>query len=74
MFGLVTYIIVAPLITFGIVILLGKRLPRGGDWLSLFSIWSGLAASLYLFFKYMLGSYDPDFLVSFSFYKQNPIR
>ncbi|NQU06291.1 MAG: NADH-quinone oxidoreductase subunit L [Calditrichaeota bacterium] len=67
MFGLVTYILVAPLVTFGIVILIGKRLPRGGDWLSLFSIWSGLAASLYLFFKYMLGNYDPDFLVSYSF-------
>ena len=31
MFGLVTYILLAPLVTFGIVILLGKRLPRGGD-------------------------------------------
>ncbi|MCF7809791.1 NADH-quinone oxidoreductase subunit L [bacterium] len=67
MFGLVTYILVAPLVTFGIVILLGKRLPRGGDWLTLFSIWTGLFASLYLFFRYMLGSYDPDYLVSYSF-------
>jgi NADH-quinone oxidoreductase subunit L len=67
MFGLVTYILVAPLVTFAIVILLGKRLPRGGDWLSLFSIWTGLAASLYLFFKYLLGSYDPNYFVGYSF-------
>ena len=62
MFGLVTYILLAPLVTFGIVILLGKRLPRGGDWLTLASIWTGLIASLYLFFKYMIGGYDPDYV------------
>ena len=61
MLAIALYILLAPLIAFTIVIFWGKRLPRGGDWVSLFAIWSGLAASLYLFFTRMLGSYDPAF-------------
>lgn len=67
MFGLALYILLAPLAAFGIVALFGKRLPREGDWISLFAIWSGLAASYYLFFTQMLGNYDPAFSQSFSF-------
>lgn len=67
MFGLVTYILLAPIVAFTIVILLGKRLPRGGDWISLFAIWSGLAASVYLFFTKIIAAYDPAYFESFTF-------
>ncbi len=66
-FSLVLYILLAPLAAFAIVIFLGKRLPRGGDWVSLFAIWSGLALSLYLFFTRMLAHYDPGYIETLSF-------
>jgi len=67
MFGLVTYILLAQLAAFAIIIFLGKRLPRGGDWVSLLCIWSSLAASVYLFITQMLANYDPLYFEGFSF-------
>ncbi|MBM3327620.1 MAG: NADH-quinone oxidoreductase subunit L [Calditrichaeota bacterium] len=61
------YILLAPLAAFTVVIFFGKKLPRGGDWVSLFAIWSGLAASLFLFFTQMLGHYDPNFGLHYRF-------
>ncbi|MDD5087791.1 MAG: NADH-quinone oxidoreductase subunit L [bacterium] len=54
------YILLAPLAAFAVMIFFGKKLPRGGDWVSLFAIWSGLAVSLYLLAQ-VLFAYDPDF-------------
>jgi len=65
MLGLALYILLAPLAAFTIVIFFGKRLPRGGDFISLFAIWSGLAASLYIFFTQMIGHYDPNFALNY---------
>jgi NADH-quinone oxidoreductase subunit L len=48
MIELALYILLSPLAAFTIVIFFGKKLPRGGDWVSLAAIWSGLAASLYM--------------------------
>ncbi len=67
MLGLALYILLAPLAAFTIVIFFGKKLPRGGDFVSLFAIWSGLAASLYLFFTQMLGHYDANFSLNYRF-------
>ncbi len=67
MFGLVTYILLAQLAAFAIIIFFGKRLPRGGDWVSLLAIWSSLAASVYLFITRMLANYDPDYFEGFTF-------
>jgi NADH-quinone oxidoreductase subunit L len=67
MLGLSLYILLAPLVAFTVVIFFGKKLPRGGDFISLFAIWSGLAVSLGLFFTQMLGHYDPNFAVNYSF-------
>jgi NADH-quinone oxidoreductase subunit L len=64
MIGLALYILLAPLAAFVLVVFLNKRLPRSGDWISLFAIFSGLAASLYLLFARMLPAYDPNFLVT----------
>jgi len=68
MFNIAIYILLAPLAAFAIVIFLGKRfLPRGGDWVSLFAIFSGLVLSLYLFFSKMLVDYDPNYFHSMRF-------
>ena len=67
MIGLAIYILLAPLVAFTIVMFFGKRLPRGGDWISLFAIWSGLAISLYLLFTKALGEYNPAFSENLSF-------
>ncbi len=67
MFGIAIYILLAPLAAFAINIFLGKRLPRGGDWVSLFAIWSGLILSLYLFFTKMLPNWDPAYLETLQF-------
>jgi NADH-quinone oxidoreductase subunit L len=48
MISLALYILLAPLAAFTIVMFFGKKLPRGGDWISLFAIWSGLAGSVYM--------------------------
>lgn len=67
MTALAFYILFAPLAAFLVVIFFGRRLPRGGDWVSLFAIWSGLAAALYLFAAKALTSYSPDFSVTYGF-------
>lgn len=65
MLGLVLFILLAPLAAFTIVIFLGKRLPRGGDWVSLAAIWGGLAGSIYLFVTQVLGQYNPELFISY---------
>ena len=67
MVELALYILLAPLAAFTLVIFFGKKLPRGGDWISLAAIWSGLAASLYLLFGHVFSNYDPNFSTGFSF-------
>jgi len=57
---LALYVLLAPLAAFTVMIFFGKKLPRGGDWISLFAIWSGLAVSVYLLAQ-ALGEYDPNF-------------
>ncbi len=53
-------VLLAPLTAFTIVIFLGKRLPRGGDWVSLSAIFGGWILSLLLFVR-MLAAWDPHF-------------
>lgn len=53
-------VLLAPLAAFTIVIFLGKRLPRGGDWVSLSAIFGGWILSLLLFIR-MLAVWDPHF-------------
>ncbi|MBU0508470.1 NADH-quinone oxidoreductase subunit L [bacterium] len=67
MIGSALYILLAPLAAFLVVIFFGKRLPRGGDWVSLFAIWSGVAVSLYLLATRVLVAYDPHFSETFQF-------
>lgn len=68
MFQLAIYILLAPIVAFTINIFWGKRhIPRGGDWISNFAIWSGLACALYMFFTKVLGNYDPNYFESFQF-------
>lgn len=61
MFDIAIYILLAPLVAFGINIFFGNKLPRRGDWISLIAIWSTLFASCYLFFTQVIGNYDPNF-------------
>ena len=65
MLGMVLFILLAPLAAFAIVIFLGKRLPRGGDWVSLAAIWGGLACSIYLLVTQVFGKYNPDLFYSY---------
>ncbi|TKJ42571.1 NADH-quinone oxidoreductase subunit L [candidate division LCP-89 bacterium B3_LCP] len=60
-------ILLAPIIAFTIVIFIGKRLPRGGDWVSLAAIFLGLILALHLLSR-MLGEWDPDFAISWQFH------
>jgi NADH-quinone oxidoreductase subunit L len=53
-------VLLAPLVAFTIVIFFGKRLPRGGDWVSLAAIFLGLFISIHLFIR-MLTIGDPGF-------------
>ncbi len=53
-------VLLAPLVAFTIVIFFGKRLPRGGDWVSLLAIFLGLGLSIHLFVR-MLVIGDSDF-------------
>ncbi len=59
-------ILLAPIAAFTIVAFLGRRLPRGGDWVSLIAIFLGLALSIDLFIK-MLGAGDPNFAETWQF-------
>ena len=56
---LAVIVLLLPLVAFAIQILVGKRLPRGGDWVSLSAIFAGLGISTYLFVTRMLLSGDP---------------
>ncbi len=53
-------VLLLPLAAFAVQIFIGKRLPRGGDWVSLSAIFAGLGISTYLFVTRMLASGDPD--------------
>ncbi|MFN3821091.1 MAG: NADH-quinone oxidoreductase subunit L, partial [bacterium] len=53
----VLYTLLSPLLAFGIVSFIGRRLPRGGDWVSLGAIFSGLGISLYLLITLGLRSF-----------------
>ena len=59
-------ILLAPIAAFTIVIFLGKRLPRGGDWVSLAAIFLGLILSFYLFAKMLIAG-DPHFALTWQF-------
>ena len=49
-----------PLASFFVNIAVGKRLPRKGDWVSLATIWAGLAMSIAIFYE-VFSAYDPNF-------------
>jgi NADH-quinone oxidoreductase subunit L len=59
-------VLLLPLAAFAIQIFVGKRLPRGGDWVSLSAIFAGLAISIYLFVTRMLVSGDPHLAYQWS--------
>ncbi|MFH1863276.1 MAG: NADH-quinone oxidoreductase subunit L [bacterium] len=59
-------VLLAPIVAFTIQIFLGKRLPRGGDWVSLSAIFLGLFISIHLFTR-MLAAGDPNFAVTWQF-------
>lgn len=52
-----------PLLAFGINILVGKRLPRKGDWVSITAILASFSFALSLFAYMMFVRYDPNFSV-----------
>ncbi|MCH7494661.1 MAG: NADH-quinone oxidoreductase subunit L [Candidatus Marinimicrobia bacterium] len=52
-----------PLLAFGINILIGKRLPRKGDWVSVAAILISFSFALSLFAYMMFVRYDPNFSV-----------
>ncbi len=49
-----------PLASFFVNIAVGKRLPRKGDWVSLATIFAGLAMSIAIFYE-VFSAYDPNF-------------
>jgi len=52
-----------PLFAFGINILVGKRLPRKGDWISIAAILSSFSLALAIFTYMLFVRYDPTFSV-----------
>lgn len=52
-----------PLFAFGINILVGKRLPRKGDWVSIAAILSSFSLALAIFTYMLFVRYDPTFSV-----------
>lgn len=52
-----------PLLAFGINILVGKRLPRKGDWISIAAILSSFSLALAIFTYMLFVRYDPTFSV-----------
>lgn len=50
-----------PLFAFGINILVGKRLPRKGDWISIAAILSSFSLALAIFTYMLFVRYDPTF-------------
>jgi len=65
MVELALYILLAPLVAFALVRFFGKKLPRGGDWISLTAIWSGLAGSLYMLVDH-ISHFDPAYSITSS--------
>ena len=59
-------VLLAPIVAFTIQIFVGKRLPRGGDWVSLIAIFLGLFISIHLFIR-MLQIGDPAFAETWQF-------
>lgn len=55
-------IVLFPLVAFVIQIFFGRRLPRGGDWVSGVAILASFSLSLLIFFK-VISVYDPNFRV-----------
>lgn len=60
-----TAILVLPLISFVVQIFFGKRLPRSGDWVSIFAIFLSLVVSI-LHFIDVFSAFDPSFKLTFS--------
>ena len=59
-------ILFLPLVAFVVQIFFGKRLPRQGDWVSIFAIITTLILSIVMFVL-MLLNYDPNFIQEDSF-------
>jgi len=55
------FMLFLPLFAFGINILVGKRLPRKGDWISIAAILSSFSLSLAIFTYMLFVRYDPTF-------------
>ena len=60
------FILFLPLLAFVIQIFFGKKLPRQGDWVSIFAIMTSLILAIIMFVS-MLTGYDPDFKEEASF-------
>jgi NADH-quinone oxidoreductase subunit L len=56
-------ILLLPFLAFWINLLVGRRLPRQGDWLSVLAVFGSFLLSLPIFFK-ALGAYDPGWVWS----------
>jgi len=57
------FMLFLPLLAFGINILVGKRLPRKGDWISIAAILSSFSLALAIFTYMLFVRYDPTFSV-----------
>ena len=66
MITLAYIILLLPLLAFAIQIFVGKRLPRGGDWLPTGAMFLSLGLSVVILAK-VLAAYDPDYKETFSF-------
>jgi len=55
------FMLFLPLIAFGVNILIGKRLPRKGDWVSIAAILSSFSLALAIFAYMLFVRYDPTF-------------
>ncbi len=60
-----TAILISPLISFAVQIFFGKRLPRSGDWVSIFAIFLSLVLSIIHFID-VFNAFDPSFKITFS--------
>ena len=60
------FILFLPLLAFVVQIFFGKKLPRQGDWVSIFAIMTSLILAIIMFVS-MLAGYDPDFKEEASF-------
>ncbi len=54
-------ILLFPFLAFWVNLLLGKRLPRQGDWLSVLAVFASFLVSLPIFFR-AIGIYDPGWM------------